>query len=117
MTTKGIVRVDDVSTRLVQRTTDPFSAGGTDHELGVDCLLTVDGQLPTVDSFRVERMPSEKHRRCDHKPVTGDRERDRRHGDRIPVDIEVDYECQETFLYAYITDIGALGIFLRTNAP
>ena len=33
------------------------------------------------------------------------------------MDIEVDYECADTYLYAYITDIGALGIFLRTNAP
>jgi len=62
-------------------------------------------------------MPK-KDRRRDRKPVDVDRrESDRRQADRVPVDIEVDYECQETFLYAYITDIGALGIFLRTNAP
>lgn len=63
-------------------------------------------------------MARKKDRRRDRKPVAVDRrERDRRQADRVPVDIEVDYECQETFLYAYITDIGALGIFLRTNAP
>ena len=33
------------------------------------------------------------------------------------VDIEVDYKSADTFLFAYITDISAMGIFIRTNAP
>ena len=33
------------------------------------------------------------------------------------VDIEVDYKADETFLFAYITDISAMGIFVRTNNP
>ena len=31
--------------------------------------------------------------------------------------IEVDYRARDTFLFAYITDISAMGIFVRTNAP
>jgi type IV pilus assembly protein PilZ len=42
---------------------------------------------------------------------------DRRVHERVLVDIEVDYKADETFLFAYITDISAMGIFIRTNAP
>jgi type IV pilus assembly protein PilZ len=61
---------------------------------------------------------AKKDRRRERKSVSVERRaRERRQAERIPVDMEVDYECEETYLYAYITDIGALGIFLRTNAP
>jgi type IV pilus assembly protein PilZ len=43
--------------------------------------------------------------------------RDRRQAQRILVDWEVDYRCEDTFLFAYIRDISALGIFLQTQAP
>lgn len=33
------------------------------------------------------------------------------------VDLEVDYKSADNFLFAYITDISAMGIFIRTNAP
>ena len=63
-------------------------------------------------------MATRKDRRRERKSVAVERRaRERRQAERIPVDIEVDYECADTYLYAYITDIGALGIFLRTNAP
>jgi type IV pilus assembly protein PilZ len=42
---------------------------------------------------------------------------DRRQSQRILVDLEVDYRCEDTFLFAYITDLSALGIFIRTNNP
>ena len=42
---------------------------------------------------------------------------DRRVHERVLVDIEVDYRADETFLFAYITDISAMGIFVRTNNP
>jgi len=42
---------------------------------------------------------------------------ERRAHDRVLVDIEVDYRADDTFLFAYITDISAMGIFVRTNAP
>jgi uncharacterized protein (TIGR02266 family) len=29
----------------------------------------------------------------------------------------VDYQCEDTFLFAYITDMNAFGIFIRTNNP
>ena len=42
---------------------------------------------------------------------------DRRKSQRILVDLEVDYQCEDTFLFAYITDMSAFGIFIRTNNP
>jgi type IV pilus assembly protein PilZ len=42
---------------------------------------------------------------------------DRRVHTRITVDLEVDYKSADNFLFAYITDISAMGIFIRTNAP
>jgi len=45
------------------------------------------------------------------------RDADRRDGPRVLVDLEVDYASEENYLFAYITDISAMGIFIRTNAP
>jgi uncharacterized protein (TIGR02266 family) len=42
---------------------------------------------------------------------------DRRRWQRVLVDLEVDYGDQENYLFAYITDISATGIFVRTNTP
>ena len=42
---------------------------------------------------------------------------ERRIHERVLVDLEVDYKADDTFLFAYITDISAMGIFIRTNAP
>lgn len=41
----------------------------------------------------------------------------RRRARRLPVNIEVDYAADSTFLYAYITDISSMGIFIRTDDP
>ena len=46
-------------------------------------------------------------------PEQDDRRRELRH----PVNIEVDYEADGTFLFAYITDISSMGIFIRTPNP
>ena len=66
-------------------------------------------------------MPSKKKDRREHAlPVEEDRRevaRDRRKSHRILVDLEVDYQCEDTFLFAYITDMSAFGIFVRTNNP
>ncbi|MCB9557240.1 MAG: TIGR02266 family protein [Deltaproteobacteria bacterium] len=43
--------------------------------------------------------------------------RDRRSSPRVLLDLEVDYGSEETFLFAYIRDMSALGIFVRTNNP
>ncbi len=43
--------------------------------------------------------------------------RDRRRFERVLVDLEVDYSCEDTFLFAYIRDISAMGIFVRTLSP
>jgi type IV pilus assembly protein PilZ len=42
---------------------------------------------------------------------------ERRTAPRVPIELEVDYGCDDTFLFAYITDISILGIFVRTNQP
>jgi type IV pilus assembly protein PilZ len=65
-------------------------------------------------------MASKKDRRAEAFPVDEDRRlsgRDRRQFERVLVDLEVDYKCEDTFLFAYITDISAMGIFVRTNNP
>ena len=41
----------------------------------------------------------------------------RRQWERVFVDLEVDYRSEDTFLFAYIKDISAMGIFVRTVAP
>jgi len=42
---------------------------------------------------------------------------DRRRAPRVLVDIEVDYALEDNYLFAYITDISATGIFVRTTTP
>ena len=42
---------------------------------------------------------------------------DRRRAPRLLVDLEVDYASEENYLFAYITDISATGIFVRTTTP
>jgi type IV pilus assembly protein PilZ len=63
-------------------------------------------------------MATKKDRRSDAQPVDDDRRvSDRRQWERVFVDLEVDYRSDETFLFAYITDISAMGIFVRTITP
>jgi uncharacterized protein (TIGR02266 family) len=47
-------------------------------------------------------------------PVSDDK---RRRAPRMLVDLEVDYASEENYLFAYITDISATGIFVRTTTP
>jgi uncharacterized protein (TIGR02266 family) len=42
---------------------------------------------------------------------------ERRTAPRVLVDLEVDYASEENYLFAYITDISATGIFIRTTTP
>ena len=68
----------------------------------------------------VEAMPKRvRDRRRTLTPVSTDTRTgaDRRIHERVLVDIEVDYRADDTFLFAYITDISAMGIFVRTNNP
>jgi type IV pilus assembly protein PilZ len=48
-------------------------------------------------------------------PTAGERER--REWRRVLVDLEVDYGNEDNYLFAYIRDISATGIFVRTNTP
>ena len=47
----------------------------------------------------------------------GDAGAERRGAPRVLVDLEVDYASEENYLFAYITDISATGIFVRTTTP
>ncbi len=62
---------------------------------------------------------SKSDRRQDPQPVDDDRRgSDRRVHERVAVDdVEVDYRAADTFLFAYITDISAMGIFICTENP
>jgi type IV pilus assembly protein PilZ len=66
-------------------------------------------------------MVSRKDRRSNSRPVPVDEDRrlgrERRQFERVLVDLEVDYRCEDTFLFAYITDISAMGIFVQTRSP
>jgi len=42
---------------------------------------------------------------------------ERRRAPRVLVDLEVDYASEENYLFAYIVDISATGIFIRTTSP
>lgn len=42
---------------------------------------------------------------------------ERRRAPRVLVDLEVDYASEDNYLFAYITDISATGIFVRTTSP
>ena len=42
---------------------------------------------------------------------------ERRAAPRVLVDLEVDYASEDNYLFAYITDISATGIFIRTTTP
>ena len=42
---------------------------------------------------------------------------ERRASTRVLVDFVVDYASEDNYLFAYITDISATGIFIRTTAP
>ena len=67
-----------------------------------------------TDTKRQRPPPPRGQRRSRRAPPSG---ADRRVHTRVMVDIEVDYKSADNFLFAYITDISAMGIFIRTDAP
>ena len=63
-------------------------------------------------------MPAKERRKRKHEVVLDRRRgRERRIHDRVAVCLEVDYRSDDTFLFAYITDMSAMGIFIQTNSP
>jgi type IV pilus assembly protein PilZ len=60
-----------------------------------------------------------KERRKRRTAVANDRRagRERREHERVAMCLEVDYRCDDTFLFAYITDMSAMGIFIQTTTP
>ena len=51
------------------------------------------------------------------KRVDSEGAAERRAAPRVLVDLEVDYRSEDNFLFAYITDISATGIFVKTTTP
>lgn len=63
-------------------------------------------------------MPAkDRRKRKVEVPTDRRRGRERREHERIAVCLEVDYRCDDTFLFAYITDMSAMGIFIQTTTP
>jgi len=50
-------------------------------------------------------------------PGDGEPSEQRRKHKRVSVEIEVDYRCDDNFMFAYIADMSAMGIFVRTDQP
>lgn len=55
---------------------------------------------------RVEPVPNERRSRPD-----------RRAHQRVPVRVEVDFQCEDTFVFSYSADLSEMGIFIRTPVP
>jgi type IV pilus assembly protein PilZ len=66
--------------------------------------------MTTNENERRSQAPGERLSR----PPGG---QERRSFERIPVDWAVDYQSGETFLYSYITNISAMGIFIYSTDP
>lgn len=61
---------------------------------------------------------SRRDRRAKLTPVERERRfAERRAHERVLVNIEVDYRRDDTFLFAYITDLSEMGIFIQTKDP
>jgi type IV pilus assembly protein PilZ len=60
----------------------------------------------------VSSVPPKSQQPASERPAS-----DRRSADRIDVTWSVDCETEDTFLYANITNISEVGIFVRTNEP
>lgn len=61
----------------------------------------------------IERIASNEH----PMKSNSDAKERRRGAARHRVDIDVDYHCRDTYLFAYVTDISETGIFIRTATP
>lgn len=78
--------------------------------------------LPASEKMSVQTPVQSKDRRAGRDTQDPSRpERrsgaDRRQYERVLVDWSVDYRGSDTFLFAYISDISAMGIFVRTPTP
>lgn len=81
---------------------------------------TGDSEKPAADPSRAAvaiavEPPPDAEGQTTPLPESG--ARDRRSSDRIDVMWSVDCETDDTFLYAAITNISAMGIFVRTTEP
>ena len=62
-------------------------------------------------------MHKERRKRKAEVPHERRAGRERREHQRVTVCLEVDYRSDDTFLFAYITDMSAMGIFIQTTTP
>lgn len=67
-----------------------------------DLGMTGEGRHPQLD-----KQLSEAERKA----------QERRREIRVLLNIEVDYSSEDTFLFAYITDMSTKGFFIHTNTP
>jgi type IV pilus assembly protein PilZ len=74
-----------------------------------------DPEGPAIDTVPGDDAPESGSPAGDHAPESG--ARNRRSSERIEVLWSVDCETDDTFLYAAITNISAMGIFVRTDEP
>ena len=71
--------------------------------------------MPPWTRHSEDRLPT--GRWIDQPPPPSEDAAERRAHERIQVLLEVDYRSEDTFLFAYITDISAMGIFIQTQQP
>lgn len=62
-------------------------------------------------------MHRERRKRRTQVPTDRRAGRERREHERVAMCLEVDYRSDDTFLFAYITDMSAMGIFIQTTEP
>ncbi|WP_170319498.1 TIGR02266 family protein [Polyangium spumosum] len=76
-----------------------------------------DPERGAVDEAAAADKPPSSTRGDDVAPTSSRRWFERRSSERYDVTWSVDCETEETFLYAAITNISELGIFVRTTEP
>jgi type IV pilus assembly protein PilZ len=68
----------------------------------------------------MQQPMSSQERRRRNDPVANDRRSsrgDRRAHQRIQMRVEVDFQCEDTFVFSYSADLSEMGIFIRTPVP
>src|SRR5690606_15662304 len=70
---------------------------------------------PTAPAAPTTSPPCSSSATCE--PAVTTSSENRRAEPRLPVHFEVDCASGDTFLYAYVTDISSMGIFIHTDTP
>jgi type IV pilus assembly protein PilZ len=64
-------------------------------------------------------MKKKPDRRANRKPPPGVERRgsDRRRGERILVDLKVEFQTDDMYLYTFIADLSTMGMFILSGSP